>query len=206
MSLHQQHDETHQVYFCTITCYKWLPLFEESNGFHAVYKWFEHLKKDGCYVSAYVIMPNHLHVLLFLSHSGTSLNKLVGEGKRFIAYAIVNGLKKQGKHELLKELSEGVEPKERLKGKLHQVFRLSFDARLCYNEQMVEQKLDYIHHNPVKGKWSLVEDFALYPHSSAGFYELGRENIYVVHYKDLGRVRSCVPNTSESSSSDSEGE
>ncbi|MBT1706576.1 hypothetical protein KK060_25110, partial [Fulvivirgaceae bacterium PWU20] len=67
-------------------------------------------------------MPNHLHALLFLSHNGTSLNKPVGEGKRFMAYAIVNGLKKQGKHEILKELSEGVEQKESVKGKLHQIF------------------------------------------------------------------------------------
>ena len=56
---------------------------------------------------------------------------------------------------------------------------------------MVEQKLDYIHHNPVKGKWALVEDFALYPHSSAGFYELGEHDNMapLVHYKDLGKIR-----------------
>ena len=79
---------------------------------------------------------------------------------------------------------------EKLVGKKHQVFRLSFDARVCYDEKMVEQKLDYIHHNPVKGRWALVEDFALYPHSSAGFYELGKHDnmVPLVHYKDLLRV------------------
>jgi hypothetical protein len=30
--------------------------------------------------------------------------------------------------------------------------------------------LDYIHHNPVKGKWNLVEDYTLYPYSSAGYF------------------------------------
>jgi hypothetical protein len=59
-------------------------------------------------VAGYVIMPNHLHVLLYLSHSGTSLNILVGEGKRFMAYAIVSGLKKARKENLLRELEEGV--------------------------------------------------------------------------------------------------
>ena len=38
---------------------------------------------------------------------------------------------------------------------------------------MIEQKLEYIHHDPAKGKWKLVDDFTKYPHSSAGFYELG---------------------------------
>lgn len=27
-----------------------------------------------------------------------------------------------------------------------------------------------MHHNPVRGKWNLASDFALYPHSSAGYY------------------------------------
>jgi REP element-mobilizing transposase RayT len=175
VSTHTTHNEHHEVYFCTVTCYKWLPLFHKADAYHSVYRWFDQLKRDGCYVVGYVIMPNHFHVLLYPTHTGTSLNKLVGEGKRFMAYDIVNGLKKSGKMELLIGLSEGVDNNEKTKGKKHQVFQLSFDARKCYNEKMIEQKLDYIHHNPVKGKWSLVEDFTLYEHSSAGFYEVGME-------------------------------
>ena len=38
---------------------------------------------------------------------------------------------------------------------------------------MIQQKLDYIHANPVKGKWQLAENFLDYPHSSAGYYERG---------------------------------
>jgi hypothetical protein len=152
MPLHSVHAEPYQVYFCTVTFYKWLPLFEKSGAHGTVYKWFERLKLEGCNVAGYVIMPNHLHVLLQLSHRGTTINKLVSEGKRFIAYAIVKGLKEHQESELLKVLEDGVSVKEKLKGKIHQVFKLSFDARLCYSEQMVEQKLDYIHHNPVSGK------------------------------------------------------
>ncbi len=186
MSLHVQHSENHEVYFCTVTCYQWLPLIEEAQVYYSVYRWFEHLKNDGCKVAGYVIMPNHFHVLLYPTHSDTSLNKLVGEGKRFMAYDIVKNLERYGRLDLLKVLQEGVETKERLRGKKHQVFHLSFDARKCFNEKMIEQKLDYIHHNPVRGKWSLVDDFARYPHSSAGFYELGEVgNFEIVHYKDL---------------------
>ena len=50
----------------------------------------------------FVIMPNHFHVLLFLSHTGTGLNTLVGECKRFMAYEIVGSLKKQGKNSILR--------------------------------------------------------------------------------------------------------
>ena len=110
----------------------------------------------------------------------------MGEGKRFMAYDIVNGLKKSGKVDLLRELQQGVTTKEKLKDKMHQVFHLSFDARKCFNERMIEQKLDYIHHNPVGGKWNLIEDYSKYAHSSASFYELGVLGKFeVTHYKDL---------------------
>ena len=72
------------------------------------------------------------------------------------------------------------------KGKRHQAFRLSFDVRPCFDESMIGQKLDYIHRNPVSGKWSLVDDFISYLYSSAGLYELELENKYVTHYKELG--------------------
>ena len=130
-------------------------------------------------------MPNHFHVLLYPSHSGTSINMMIGECKRFMAYDIVQSLKMQNRYDLLQLLEDGVSAKERLKGKLHQVFEISFDARLCLDETMVEQKLDYIHHNPVSGKWNLVEDFALYEHSSAGYYELGVDSGFITHYKEL---------------------
>ena len=69
-----------------------------------------------------------------------------------MAYDIVNSLRKSGHDSVLRILQEGVEENERLRKKKHQVFRLSFDARKYYNEAMVEQKLQYIHRNPVQGK------------------------------------------------------
>ena len=103
-----------------------------------------------------------------------------------MAYDIVNSLKQQGKESLLQELQFGVQRKEKMKGKIHQVFKPSLDAKQCFNQYMIEQKLEYIHHNPVKGKWKLVNDFTEYPHLSAEFYELDRGGIVGIrHYKDL---------------------
>ena len=187
--LHTLQQKSDTTYFCTITCYRWLPLFSESNCYDSVYRWFEHLKNDGCYVVAYVIMPNHLHVLLHLVHKGTSLSHLVGPGKRFMAYDIVNALERLKKHDLLTIMKNGVQAKEKMKGKKHQVFRLSFDSRECDTEKMMLQKLYYIHQNPVRGKWLLVDDFADYEHSSACFYELNKPARFpVTHYADLGTL------------------
>jgi hypothetical protein len=42
-----------------------------------------------------------------------------------------------------------------------------------------KQLFKYIHNNPVSGKWNLAEDYTLYEHSSASFYEDGT----IQHFK-----------------------
>jgi len=57
------------LYFITLTCCQWLALFEITNGYDAVYKWFDYLKSKNHFVKGFVIMPNHLHVLIDFSKS-----------------------------------------------------------------------------------------------------------------------------------------
>ncbi|AFM06292.1 hypothetical protein Fleli_3990 [Bernardetia litoralis DSM 6794] len=42
---------------------------------------------------------------------------------------------------------------------------------ILYSQKILEQKLDYIHHNPTAGKWNLASDYVEYYYSSAKFYE-----------------------------------
>jgi hypothetical protein len=101
----------------------------------------------------------------------------MSESKRFLAYEIVNRLKGMGKRNLLNTLKNGVQENERRKGKIHQVLKLSFDAKVL-DEIGIERVLDYIHHNPVKGKWNLVSDYVDFKYSSVGYYEEGRNSLY----------------------------
>jgi REP element-mobilizing transposase RayT len=70
MSVKQQINETDGIYFITITCYSWLYLYEVTNGYDLVYKWFDYLKENRHYITVYVIMPNHIHALIGFSNSG----------------------------------------------------------------------------------------------------------------------------------------
>jgi len=94
-------EQTEGIYFITFTCQHWLPLFEITKGYDAVYKWFDYLKTKGHLVKGYVIMPNHLHVLIDFGISTKSINTIVSNGKRFMAYKIVERLKKQNEAEVL---------------------------------------------------------------------------------------------------------
>ncbi len=40
-------------------------------------------------------MPNQVHALIGFQNTGKSINKIVGNGKRFIAYEIINRLQTQ---------------------------------------------------------------------------------------------------------------
>ena len=142
MSVKQQIHETDGIYFITITCYDWLPLIQITNTYDAVYKWFNHLKQKGHYITGYIIMPNHLHALIAFANSGKNINKIIGNGKRFLAYEIVKRLKETGNYIILKQLSEAVEVTDKKRGKLHEVFEDSFDIKECMTEKFIRQKFE----------------------------------------------------------------
>jgi REP element-mobilizing transposase RayT len=45
-------------------------LFEKANAYDTVYKWFDSLNANNQHVLAFVIMPNHLHVILYFPEPG----------------------------------------------------------------------------------------------------------------------------------------
>ena len=71
--------------------------------------------------------------------------------KRFLAYELVQRLRKAGKADILQILKDAVNKTDRQKGKLHEVFEPSFDCKECYGEKMINQKLNYMHGNPCRG-------------------------------------------------------
>jgi len=188
MPVRFQHDQKeNSFYFISFTCYEWLHLFEEASAYDAVYKWFDYLHAKTMFVTGYVIMPNHLHVLLYFPEMPKSLNTIIGNAKRFMAYEIIKKLEEKRAHKLLDHLHNCVKKREQKKGQIHKVFDESFDAKDCYSMDFIFQKLDYIHHNPVRKKWELVSDFTDYDHSSASFYEKG-----ILRYKNLVHVHDAL--------------
>ena len=60
-----------------------------------------HLKSKGHKIIGYVIMPNHVHVLIDFIKTHQSINMIIGNGKRFMAFGIVKRLKSSGKNDVL---------------------------------------------------------------------------------------------------------
>ncbi len=186
MAVKYKHSDIYSMYFCTFTCYEWMHLFGLTNSYDLVYSWFDILKKDKIEVVGYVIMPNHVHCILYFPEAGFNLNKILSNGKRFMAYEIINRLEVANDSKTLKILHYALTERERQKKQLHKVFKDSFDAKAIFSDKFLIQKLNYIHYNPVTGKWKLAKDFVSYEHSSASFYEDGVvRDFEPKHFKDL---------------------
>lgn len=154
-----------------------------------VYRWFDIIKsKYNCDIVAFVIMPNHIHVLLHFNDDKFNLNKIISNGKRFMAYEIIKKLKEMKKKRILNFLAKQVSEAEIKKGQLHKVFKSSFDAKAIFSDKFLFQKLNYIHLNPVSGKWKLAKYFTDYIHSSASYYEENKVGLYQPKHYSLLRV------------------
>ena len=189
--------ESQGIYFITFTCARWLKLFELTNSYDLVYNWFHYLAKQNHHIVGYTIMPDHVHALIAFSNNVKSINTIIGNGKRFIAYELVKRLKKCQVHEILETLSSWVNTTDRKRNKQHEVFEPSFDWKECNDETLVEQKLNYIHENACKGEERLVEKPDDYEHSSARFYINGEQRAVQIttwlELQDIDLAKSLVP-------------
>jgi REP element-mobilizing transposase RayT len=168
------------TFFITFTCHNWLPLIDKTNGYDIIYNWFSVLKSKGHYINGYVIMPNHVHALISFTQTSQSINTIIGNGKRFMAYEIIKRLQTAGETDLLQQLQNNVETARKSNNKQHEVWELSFDWKECRSNEFIKQKLDYMHNNPCVKKWNLCNSPAEYLHSSAKFYITGQQGIFSV--------------------------
>ena len=189
MSVKRTISEPDAVYFITFTCHQWKPLIAQTNSYDKVYKWFDYLKENGHYIAGYVIMPNHIHAVIAFRNTGKSINTIVGNGKRFIAYEVVKRLKEIEDTKTLQQLSLAVKAKDKERNKKHEVWENSFDWKDCRDNKFIKQKIDYMHLNPCRGKWNLATEPVMYEHSSARFYITGKHAAYeVINFCELSDI------------------
>jgi hypothetical protein len=105
--------------------------------------------------------------LLYFPEMPKSLNTVIGNAKRFLAYEIIKRLQEKKAIVLLDILHAGVKKRERKKGQIHKVFEDSFDAKECHSTEFIFRNLSIClpvrsggHRNPVSKRWQLVNEFA----------------------------------------------
>jgi hypothetical protein len=123
---------------------------------------------------------------MFFPNENYDLNKIISNGKRFIAYDLIKRLQEKELCKTILQLKEGLTERDITKGQKHKVFEDSFDAKPIYHRKFLLQKISYIHLNCVRGKWKLAEHWEDYEYSSARYYEKNKSDGFLpVHYKEL---------------------
>lgn len=122
-------------------------------------------------------MPNHIH-LIWKIVDGHLLKDIQRDFLKFTGQQIKFHLQKHSPTLLSKfEVN--------LNDRRYQFWQRNALSIDLFSREVVEQKLDYLHANPVSGKWNLAEDFVQYPYSSASFYEDNQSKFsFLKHYME----------------------
>ena len=171
--------ELGEIYFYTATITGWKHLLNTDKFKLIIMDCITHLIDKGkIKVYGFVIMPNHIHLIW----ENTSMN---GKEKPHASFMKFTG------HQFLQELKEtDFELLEQFKvdrnSRKHQFWQRSALPIHLYDRKILEQKLDYIHSNPLQEHWNLVADPNDYLYSSCSFYEQEdtRHN-WLTHYMDV---------------------
>ena len=94
-------------------------------------------------IHAWVILDNHFHAIL----SAPDLAGTLTDFKRFTARAQLEQIKLEKREWLLNQLAYYCAQHKR--DSAHQVWQEGMHPQQIGNDEMMEQKLDYIHDNPV---------------------------------------------------------
>ena len=135
---------TDGIYFVTSTIVEWIPIFTSRQYFEIVIESLKFCRENkGLSLYAFVIIDNHFHLVV----SGEKLSGIMRSLKGFIAHKIIEQLQQDEKQWLLNQLAFY---KKRYKTEsAFQVWQEGFHPEINLNEEMLVQKIEYIHYNPV---------------------------------------------------------
>lgn len=166
----------HYIQFFTATILWWKPLLKPDKYKQIIIDSLKFLVKNKrVKVYGFVIMPNHIHIVWKINE-----NYLLKDVQRdFLKYTA-----QQIKFDLIKNHPAVLSHFEvNLIDRQYQFWErnpLSIDL---YSRKVIEQKLSYIHANPLKGKWLLASSPDKYWFSSYRFYEMNIDDFgFLTHY------------------------
>lgn len=170
--------ETGKIYFWTATIHKWHKLLLNDCYKEVIIQSLEYLSKNGkTDVFAFVIMPNHIH-LIWRINKRNGKESTQGAFLKFTAHTF---------KQLLKESNPRFLScfKVNTSNKKYEFWQRDPLAIPLFTKKVAMQKLDYIHNNPLAEHWGLATDPCEYNYSSARYYEQDNKNFAFL--KDLWR-------------------
>ena len=168
----------HYPQFFTATILEWKHLLKKDEFKQIIVDSLLFLKKEGSIVvNAFVIMPNHIH-LIWQIQDGYKQDKIQMRFLKYTAQQIKFRLIDTNDKMLNNFFVDAIDREYQFWERKP----LSIDL---WTEEVFIQKLIYIHNNPIKDPWNLVQYPEEYKYSSAKFYESGIDDFNLLtHYRE----------------------
>ena len=171
------HEQEHIAFF-TATILEWKHLLRPDKYKQVIIDSLRFLvEQKRIKVYGFVIMPNHLHLLWKMEEP----HKREDVQRDFLKYTA-----QQIKYDLVINHPLVLERfRVNAKDRQYQLWERNPLSIYCYSVAVTEQKLNYIHQNPVQDKWQLSSLPEAYFYSSARFYQETKDDFgFLTHYLD----------------------
>ncbi len=130
--------------------------------------------EERVFIYAFVIMPNHIHIIWQI-RNGHQVSKVQQSFLKYTAQRIKAHLQEHDK-ELLGEFRVDAADRQ------YQFWERNPLSVDLFTDKVFEQKLNYIHENPIQKNWKLCTYPEQYPWSTAAYYYKGFDKFgFITH-------------------------
>ena len=137
--------EPDKPHFLTCTVVEWLPVFTRPDAVQIILdSWAHQRLHDGLQLFGYVVLENHLHFVA----QAPRLDKCLNSFKSYTAARLIELLQAHRAERLLARLRFA--KRAHKTDRDYQFWQEGSHAEMMFSEDVMRQKLDYIHQNPVK--------------------------------------------------------
>ncbi len=161
------HDQ-HGLHFVTTTIVHWIDLFTRKELRHIILDSLRFCQKEkGLIIHAWCIMPSHLHMII--SSEKEDLSSILRDFKKHTSKMIISEIEEineSRKEWLLRAFSQSGKDLKRIRK--FKVWQDGNQPKGIETNVFLEEKLNYIHANPVKEE--MVDEPEQYLYSSARDY------------------------------------
>ncbi len=149
--------------FITMTVHKFVNLFSNFIFTQIILDSLNYFTSNNkLSIGAYVIMPNHIH-LIVKPEKDTAFENINRDFKKYTSQNIIFRLKENNNPLIDKFI---VNKKDRR----IQIWKRNTHKKQVFSSEFMKQKVEYIHNNPCQPNWRLVDKPEDYRYSSASFY------------------------------------
>lgn len=139
------------LYYLTFATVEWIDVFTRKRYKDIVVESLRYCQKEkGLELFSWVLMSNHMH-LIVRAKEGYKLSAIIRDFKNFTAQQIIKSIKEEPESRREWLLSEMLKAgKANSKEQTYQLWRNDNHPIELYNNEVINQKINYIHNNPVE--------------------------------------------------------